>query len=197
MITRARRIYVAVLSRCAAIAAFVLLLGERARREQVVANRLQRRDRFLLHLRAHRMLRELSPFEQVGQPPSRLRADREVVEHPGEVLERRLGRPSRQPVRGQDTLQPRVGGDHCAARIRLGAQVVERLVHRRGEVGREPVLCESELAASALARASRVPPGAECEHDQRGHDECRLPGELGLVRDRVRVAGRRPETPRR
>ena len=86
------------------------------------------------------MLRELSPFEQAGQPSSRVRADREVVQHPREVFERRLGRPPRQAVGRQDTLEPRVGRDHGPAWVRFGTQVVERLLHRGGELGRDPVL---------------------------------------------------------
>ena len=48
----------------------------------------------------------------------------------------------------QDPFQPRVGGDHGAPWIRLGAQVVERVVHRGCEVG-----CEAVLAVELAARA--------------------------------------------
>ena len=133
------------------------------------------------------MLRELSPFEQGGQPPSRLRADREVVQHPREVLERRLGRPSRQPVCGQDALQSRVGGDHRAARVRLGAQVVERLVHRRGEVGGEPIISTESPRARLRARPAyhQAPSASRI----RTTVTCRRPGEPRLVRA-ARPAGR-------
>ena len=77
---------VAARSRCACDRGRPLLLGERLRREQVVAHRLERVDRLVLHLRPHRMLRELSPFEQVGE-----RACRPV------------GRPRARRASGRDT----------------------------------------------------------------------------------------------
>ena len=146
---------------------------------EVVAHGLQRVDRLLLHLRLHRMLRELSPFEQIGELARRGRRDGELREHPAQVLERRLGRPAWQAVRREHPLQPCVGCDHGAARIGLGAKVVERLVDRLREVVGEEAA--AEVAACAPTSSLRPQEAADGQPDQRERDPDRDPRELGLV----------------
>ena len=86
-------------------------------------------------------------------------ADRELAEHPPQVLERRLRRVPREPVRGEHPLEPRVGGDHGAARVGLGAQVVERLV----DGGRERVATAGRGAARRGRAAAPAPGPPEAE----------------------------------
>ena len=61
------------------------------------------------------------------------RATLELARTRCEVLVRRLGRVPREPVGGKRSLEPRVGRDHGASRVGLGAQVVECLVDDIGE----------------------------------------------------------------
>ena len=70
---------------------------------------------------------------------------------------------SRQAVRREHALEPRVGRDHCAPGIGLGPEVVERLVDRLGDGRGEPGV---ELAAGALPRAPCVPARDHRQHDQ-------------------------------
>ena len=93
-----------------------------------------------------------------------------------EVLVRRLGRVARQPVGGERPLHAGVGGDHGAARIRLGPQVVERLVEHVGQRGQERIRhaaraggggrggrgTSATTAIATRARTTRTGPVANC-----------------------------------
>ena len=82
------------------------------------------------------MVAEPSPFEKIGEPPHRSGARIERDECALDVLERRLGGMPGQADRREGPLHPRVGGDDRAAKVGIGAQVVQRLVegerHRLG-----------------------------------------------------------------
>jgi hypothetical protein len=75
---------------------------------------------------------ELSPFEEVGQPPYRRRARVERVERALHILERSLRRPSWQSDGAKSVLHAGVRGHDRSAQVGVGAQVVERLVERLG-----------------------------------------------------------------
>ena len=163
---------VAARSRCASITAGPLLRGQRLRRQQVVAHRLERVDRLVLHLGPHSMLRELSPFEQIRESACRPVGHRQLGEHAAEIFERRLGRLARQAVPSEHALQPCVGGDDGAARVGLGPEIVQRLVDRLDDGRGEPGV---ELSARPLPRVPRVPVRDHRQQDQPERDQDRKP----------------------
>ena len=186
----ARRITRRPLARWAARSDAPLLLGEQLGRAQLVADALECGDRVVLHLGRHIMLGELCPFEESGQAARRRRGSpRGSPRMRSRYSSGASGGGAREAERCERPLEPRVGGDHGAARIRLGAEVVERLV-QRGRRGRATRGSEAGGGSPARAvrhgRTSRQRSRA-AEHDQPGRSRTRARS-LGRGAGYVRVA---------
>ena len=91
-----------------------------------------------------------------------------------QVLERRLARQPAQAVPGEHAFHPRVRGDHGAAGVRLGLEVVDRVGHLRGQVrgdGRGAV--ERHGAAALAPPVARVERGAGRRRSRRARSRRR------------------------
>ena len=162
------------------------------RGSQLVTYLLEGLDRLLLHRRVDVVVRELSLREQARQARDGVGVGCEVAKHPAEVLVRRLGRVSRNAARRKNALHTSVRRDDRASWIRLGAEVVERVVE-----------CQRQLLGEVLARVgrrARAPlrddvgaDGGDSKTDDDGDHE---PGDPGLiVDDRLVVLPRGQELP--
>ena len=145
------------------------LLGQDLGRAQLLVHRLERLDCLLLHLRRHIVSRELRPCEERRQARGGAAADLEVGEDALQVLIGCLGRAAGEPVGGERALHASVGGDHGASRVRLGPEVVERLLQHVGEA-RAAALPTMGSQASAARPVGEVP-GARRDRDEREDDE--------------------------
>ena len=103
---------------------------------------------------------ELRPLEQVreleDEPQAAGCRSRQLRRHALEELERRLERMARQAVGGERPLHAGVRGDHGPARVRLGAQVVERVVEERGQLVGQRLVGGLVLVAAATRRCARM-----------------------------------------
>ena len=106
------------------------------------------------------MGRELGADEQVDETPARPTVDVEPAENAREMLFRRVRLPARLAVRGEHPLETGVRGDHGAARVGLGAQVVDRDVEHVGKLDREPEKARTLLGDETweLVRPDRPEP---------------------------------------
>ena len=169
--------------------------GASSRVAQLVAHGHERVDRLVSHRRLRLMVAEPSPFEEIGEPPDGSCARVEGEQGPLDVLERCLRGLPREPGGGEGGLHPRVGGDDRAAQVRVGPQVVERLVERgRDTSGRRPAWSADGGGGSSPLRAPRAraaPRGRSRPRPSAGahcapglHQEACVPG--ACVRARLR-----------
>ncbi len=85
------------------------------------------------------------------------RPTRSERERAREVLERRLGRPAREPVRAERALHPRVRPDHRPARVGLALDVLEREVDRGEQLVRALRLRFDPARSERRAGTTRSP----------------------------------------
>ena len=124
---------------------------------------------------------KLSPFEEVGPPSSRLRADRQRRKHAAEILERSLGRQSRQPV-GDEARSSRA---YAAMTARRGSGSACRSSRDSSTAAASSAASRSSSPSSPRARLlalPREPPRADGEDDHDDGDQYRSPRDTGFVR---------------
>src|SRR5437764_9037538 len=112
------------------------------------------------------MLAEPSPYEEVGELADGCGARVEREQRALDVLERRLGRFTWESGRAESGLHPGIGGDDRAAQVRVGAQIVERLVEgRREHLGRSATLPASESRAGTSRGGEHTDPEQQTQDD--------------------------------
>ena len=124
---------------------------------QIVADRAQRADRVPLHRRVDLMPAEAGLLEELRQRLDGIAAGGHAEQHAAEVLERRLARLPAQAVTAEHALHPRVGGDHRPAGVRLGFEIVDRLVDRVRDVGGQRPVVERVRKPGGAGGAGAAP----------------------------------------
>ena len=127
------------------------------RSRELVADLAQRADRVLLHRDVDLVPAELRLLEEAGQACDRVGARGEPEQDPSQVLDRRLARHAAKPVASEHRLHPRVGGDHGAARVGLGLEVVDRVDRSSRRGPRRHSTRAARLRTRACASATGRP----------------------------------------